>query len=98
MAVKAVAEYTFTIKTASGSALVTVNGKEKTIDTTGVEMNVKAADSVKVVVTAVSGDNVKDKTTAKLDASGATLWNNEALTWTVNGFSADETLTITLAK
>ena len=98
VAVKAVAEYTFTIKTASGSALVTVNGKEKTIDTTGVEMNVKAADSVKVVVTAVSGDNVKDKTTAKLDASGATLWNNEALTWTVNGFSADETLTITLAK
>ena len=98
VAVKAVAEYTFTIKTASGSALVTVNGKEKTIDTTGVEMNVKAADSVKVVVTAVSGDNVKDKTTAKLGASGATLWNNEALTWTVNGFSADETLTITLAK
>ena len=98
VAVKAVAEYTFTIKTASGSALVTVNGKEKTIDTAGVEMNVKAADSVKVVVTAVSGDNVKDKTTAKLDASGATLWNNEALTWTVNGFSADETLTITLAK
>ena len=98
VAVKAVTEYTFTIKTASGSALVTVNGKEKTIDTTGVEMNVKAADSVKVVVTAVSGDNVKDKTTAKLGASGATLWNNEALTWTVNGFSADETLTITLAK
>ena len=98
VAVKAVTEYTFTIKTASGSALVIVDKEEKTVNTTGVEMKVKATDSVKVVVTAVSDDNVKDKTTAKLDASGATLWNNEALTWTVNGFSADETLTITLAK
>ena len=61
-------------------------------------MKVKAADSVKVVVTAVSGDNVKDKTTATLGGANATLWNNEALTWTVNGFKADETLTITLNK
>ena len=98
VAVKAVAEYTFTIKTASGSALVIVDKEEKTVDTTGVEMKVKAADSVKVVVTAVSGDNVKDKTTATLGGANATLWNNEALTWTVNGFKADETLTITLNK
>ena len=98
VAVKVVTMYTLTVKTASDKAMVTIDSKDYTVDTTGKEISVKADSIVTVTVTSVSGSHTLASTTAALGSTpNADLWSNGAQSWKVSTFTGNAELTLTLA-
>ena len=98
VAVKVVTMYTLTVKTASDKAMVTIDGKDYTVDTTGKEISVKADSIVTVTVTSVSGSHTLASTTAALGSTpNADLWSNGAQSWKVSTFTGNAELILTLA-
>ena len=89
--------YTLSIKTsaAGASAIVSVNGVEKTVDDTGITLNVTGDDVITVVATAFSGSNTG--AAAALTGTNATLWTTGTNSWKVTSVTGAETLALTLS-